>query len=122
MQGAKSANNELFKDFCNAAKKEKNKPNGGHYLIIVPYTIALLSVLINIHMLKPYFIIFLASILIAVICYLYDFDLDTSSISHIIIIGSLITLASFFALSLIYFTITRPSMKFVKKSFKKKRR
>ena len=73
-------------------------------------------------MLKPYFIIFLASILITVICYLYDFDLDTNSVSHVLLVGSLLTLIFFSALSLTYFTITRPSMKFVKKSFKKKRR
>ncbi len=26
----------LFKDYCNAVEKEKNKPDGGLYLIIVP--------------------------------------------------------------------------------------
>ena len=36
LQGSKSANSDLFKEFCNAVKKEKNKPNGGLYLIIVP--------------------------------------------------------------------------------------
>ena len=36
MQSAKSANSNLFKIFYNAAEKEKNKSNGGLYLIIVP--------------------------------------------------------------------------------------
>ena len=39
MQGAKSANNELFKDFCNDAEKEKSKSDGGLYLINVPWLI-----------------------------------------------------------------------------------
>jgi len=42
MRGAKSANSELFKDFCNEAEMEKNiqtsadRQVGGRYLIIVP--------------------------------------------------------------------------------------
>jgi len=42
MRGAKSANSELFKDFCNQAEMEKNiqtsadRQVGGLYLIIVP--------------------------------------------------------------------------------------
>ena len=37
LQGVKSANNELFKDFYNEVKMGKNKPDGVLYLIIVPY-------------------------------------------------------------------------------------
>ena len=37
MQGAKSANSELFKDFCNEAEMEKNGQIGGFYFVIVPY-------------------------------------------------------------------------------------
>jgi len=36
MRGAKSANSELFKDFCNEAEMEKNKSNGVLYFVIVP--------------------------------------------------------------------------------------
>jgi len=36
MQGAKSANSELFKDFCNEAEMEKNKASCVIYLVIVP--------------------------------------------------------------------------------------
>jgi len=31
LRGAKSANSELFKDFCNEAKMEKNDSNCGSY-------------------------------------------------------------------------------------------
>jgi hypothetical protein len=37
MRGAKSANSELFKDFCNEAEMEKNIQIGGLYFVIVPY-------------------------------------------------------------------------------------
>ena len=36
MQGIKSTNSNLFKGFCNTAEKEKSKPEGDFYLIIVP--------------------------------------------------------------------------------------
>ena len=36
MRGAKSANSELFKDFCNEAEMEKNSQIGGFYFVIVP--------------------------------------------------------------------------------------
>ena len=36
MQGAKSANSKLFKDFCNDAEMEKNNQIGGFYCVIVP--------------------------------------------------------------------------------------
>lgn len=36
MKDVKSENSDLFKDFCNAAEKEKNKQDGILYLIIVP--------------------------------------------------------------------------------------
>ena len=35
MRGAKSANSNLFKDFCNVAEMEKNKLDGGIYFINV---------------------------------------------------------------------------------------
>ncbi len=35
MRGAKSANSELFKDFCAEAEMEKNKSDGGIYFVIV---------------------------------------------------------------------------------------
>ncbi len=38
MQGEKSANSELFKDFFNEAEMEKNKTDGVLYFIIVPKT------------------------------------------------------------------------------------
>jgi len=38
MQGAKSANSELFKDFCNAAEMEKNSLISVLYFIIVPFS------------------------------------------------------------------------------------
>ncbi len=37
MQGEKSANSELLKDFFNEAEMEKNKTDGVLYFIIVPY-------------------------------------------------------------------------------------
>jgi hypothetical protein len=39
MQGAKDANNELFKAFCNDAEMEQNFEIGVLYLIILTYTI-----------------------------------------------------------------------------------
>ena len=42
MQGAKSANSKLFKDFCNEAEMEKNSQIGGFYFVIVPYIAFLL--------------------------------------------------------------------------------
>ena len=36
MQGAKSANSKLFKDFCNEAEMGKNSQIGGFYFVIVP--------------------------------------------------------------------------------------
>ena len=36
LQGVKSANNELFKDFYNEVKMEKNKKDDGTYFVIVP--------------------------------------------------------------------------------------
>ena len=38
MRGAKSANSDLFKDFCNEAEMEKNIQIGGLYFVIVPNT------------------------------------------------------------------------------------
>jgi hypothetical protein len=35
-QGAKSANSELFKDFCNAEKTNKNKQKCGSYFVSIP--------------------------------------------------------------------------------------
>ena len=35
-QGAKSANTEVFKDFCNVEKMEKNKSDHRNYFFIVP--------------------------------------------------------------------------------------
>jgi len=37
MQGTKSANSELFKDFWDEAEMKKNKSDGGIYFIIVTY-------------------------------------------------------------------------------------
>ena len=37
MQGTKSANSRLFKDFCNEVEMEKNSQIGGFYFVIVPY-------------------------------------------------------------------------------------
>ncbi len=36
MQGEKSANSKLFKDFFNEAEMEKNKTDGVFYFVIVP--------------------------------------------------------------------------------------
>jgi hypothetical protein len=36
MRVAKSANSDLFKDFCNEAEMEKNIQIGGIYFVIVP--------------------------------------------------------------------------------------
>ena len=36
LQGVKSENSELFKDFYNAVKMEKNKSGCGSYFVIVP--------------------------------------------------------------------------------------
>ena len=41
-QGAKSANSELFKDFCNAEKTNKNKQKCGNYFVSIPYAICLM--------------------------------------------------------------------------------
>jgi len=71
-------------------------------------------------MLRSYFIIFIASILLTVIYYLYDQDANTVSISHMLLVGSVITFGIFIIISLIFFTITRPSFKFLKKEFKKR--
>jgi len=35
MQGTKSANSELFKDFWDEAEMKKNKSDGGIYFVIV---------------------------------------------------------------------------------------
>jgi len=35
MQGTKSANSKLFKDFCNEAEMKKNESDGGIYFVIV---------------------------------------------------------------------------------------
>jgi hypothetical protein len=35
-QGAKSANSELFKDFCNAEKTNKNEQKCGNYFVSIP--------------------------------------------------------------------------------------
>jgi hypothetical protein len=39
MQGAKSANSRLFKDFCNAAEMEKNCSNRKSYFDILTYNV-----------------------------------------------------------------------------------
>ena len=41
MQGVKSANSHLFKDFYNEAEMEKSEADGGIYFAIVPKTLTI---------------------------------------------------------------------------------